>query len=157
MNSKAFGASFLYRIDFSCLLLYGRSHKIASGEHYSHHVSPSIAQNYTMLSYKKIPLKHFISHIDSLYHEFYIKIIFDVLILCLLTAKYSCSGFLELCIFWQSLEVTLEIFFKTLILPVIFLAILMFTFNKIKYLLLRKMNRSLDWCIYARFSSFFAC
>ena len=100
--------------------VYGRSHKIASGEHYSHHVSPSIAQNYTMLSYKKIPLKYFISHIDSLYHEFYIKIIFDVLILCLLTAKYSCSGFLELCIFWQSLEVTLEIFFKTLILPVIF-------------------------------------
>ena len=69
--------------------LYDRSHKIASGEHYSHHVSPSIAQNYTMLSYKKIPLKYFISHVDSLYHVFYIKIILDVLILCLLTAKYS--------------------------------------------------------------------
>ena len=87
-------------------MLYGISHKIVSGEHYSHHVSPPLAQNYTMLSYKKIPLKYFISHVDPLYHAvFFIKIILDVLILCLLTAKYSCSGFLELCIFWQCLEV----------------------------------------------------
>ena len=110
---------FLWPSQKSWTLLYDRSYKIVSGEHYSHHVSPSIAQNYTMLSYKKIPLKYFISHIGR-YHEFYIKIIFDVLILCLLTAKYSCSGFLELCIFWQSLEVTLGIFLSTLLIPVIF-------------------------------------